>query len=145
MSQFISAAMQSQIKRHNNLKLGKAKGIKRPRTNINGLASLIDLFLTGMTTSEAAAESGLSIKVTERFVKSLRDHSPRLLIITGWILRSRRYVPIYTLTQGGEDKPKPPKLTSAERKARWRARKNNLAMIHMTAGTYKENTNVFDN
>lgn len=73
-------------------------------------------------------------------MKSLRNHSPRLLIITGWILRSRRYVPIYTLTQGGEDKPKPPKLTSA-----WRARKNNLAMIHMTAGTAKENTNVFDN
>ena len=130
----ISASREAEARSHANLLKGRKSRVPKARLNNIKLPLLIGTFLDGSTASSAAAASGLSKQVVNRFIKSLRSSKPYALyisdytIIPGWIL------PIYTLGYG-KDIQIPKSLTQSERSKRYREKRKMLAMIQATAGT----------
>ena len=130
----ISAAREAEARSHANLSKGRKSKVLKARLNNVKLPLLINAFIDGSTASSAAAASGLSRQVVNRFIKSLRTSKPYTLHITdyeivpGWIL------PVYTLGYG-KDVALPKSLTQSERSRRYREKRKMLAMIQATAGT----------
>lgn len=119
-----------------NLAKGREAGIPRAKYNSPELPHLINCFLGGSTAKDAAAETGISRPIVNRFIKSLRQKTLKCLYISGWEVSRGYTLPVYTLGYG-QDRVKPKSYTPKERAQRYRDKKKMLNLIHLTAGAPK--------
>lgn len=124
---------QSEQNSHNNLKKGRLKQVPRPKHNHARLPYLIEALLSGATTTDAAAKSGVSREATSRFITSLRKLTPPAIYISDYVIKRGGPVPVYAI---GYDKDaiKPKSLSAKEKSARFRNKQNHLMLLHATAG-----------
>lgn len=130
-----STAKLLEQKRLSNLEKGRVLGQTRPRLLNSKLAEVVRAFLEGATVKEASAESGVSVKVINRFIKNLRfPLYTRVLYILSWEKSHRTYIPVYKLGIG-HDRPRPPLQTPEERRNRRAARARQLKLLRATAAS----------
>lgn len=132
----MTAALEAQERSYTNLNLGREKGSTKPKINNPYLPLLLLSLHHGATIPELATESGLSRRAVKRFVDSLRQRGIRIVYICGYESPEKggTHLPIYILGTK-QDVPAPPKLTTTQRSAKYRAKQKHLQLIQATAGT----------
>jgi len=111
------------------------KQMKRPiRINALAFANLVSaLFDGGYTARELADVSGLSIATVRRYVNAL--HKAHAVHVSGWDQDDcGRYKAVQYTIGEGVDMPKPAPASKLEKRARWRSKMRNLAILTKLAG-----------